>query len=167
MNDADVWRRNHWISHIARHAQQKPGAVYLRFQGVSVTWSQLHDRVNAVAAAIAHRGVTAGQRVAIMMTNRPEFLETMFAASALGAIVVPINFRLAPDEVAFILTDSGAELLVVDEATGAAAAAARAACGARSASCRRAAPTAPSPISWRRRSRPSRRRSTCPRTAPP
>jgi len=47
MNDADVWRRNHWISHIARHAQQKPGAVYLCFQGVSVTWSQLHDRVNA------------------------------------------------------------------------------------------------------------------------
>ena len=36
MNDADVWRRNHWISHIARHAQQKPGAVYLCFQGVSV-----------------------------------------------------------------------------------------------------------------------------------
>ena len=35
-------------------------------------------------------------RVAIMMTNRPEFLETMFAASAVGAIVVPVNFRLAP-----------------------------------------------------------------------
>jgi len=129
MNDADVRRRNHWVNHIARHAHEKPDAVYLRFRGVSVTWSQLRDRVNAVAAAMARRGVTAGQRVAIMMTNRPEFLETMFAANALGAIVVPINFRLAPDEVAFILTDSGAELLVVDEATGSAAAAARAACG--------------------------------------
>src|SRR5580658_8751543 len=129
MNDADVRRRNHWVNHIARHAREKPGAVYLRFRGVSVTWYQLSERVNAVAAAMAHRGVTAGQRVAIMMTNRPEFLETMFAANALGAIVVPINFRLAPDEVAFILTDSGAELLVVDEVTGPAAAAARAACG--------------------------------------
>ena len=63
-----------------------------------------------------------------MMTNRPEFLETMFAVNALGAIVVPVNFRLAPEEIAFILTDSGASLLVVEEAVGAAAAAARAAC---------------------------------------
>ena len=57
MNDADVRRRNHWVNHIARHAHEKPGAVYLRFQGVSVTWSQLHDRVSAVAAAMARRGV--------------------------------------------------------------------------------------------------------------
>jgi fatty-acyl-CoA synthase len=72
--------------------------------------------------------VGAGQRVAIMMTNRPEFLETMFAAHALGAIVVPINFRLTPGEIAFVLTDSGAELQVVDSTTGPAAASARAAC---------------------------------------
>jgi fatty-acyl-CoA synthase len=63
-----------------------------------------------------------------MMTNRPEFLETMFAANALGAIAVPVNFRLSPGEIAFILTDSGAALLVVDATTGPAAAAARAAC---------------------------------------
>jgi fatty-acyl-CoA synthase len=128
MNDADVQRRNHWVNHIARHVHAKPDAVYLRFEGRSTTWSQLHERVNAIAAAMRQRGVGAGQRVAIMMTNRPEFLETMFAANALGAIAVPINFRLAPDEIAFILTDSGAGLLVVDETTGAAAASARAAC---------------------------------------
>ena len=81
-----------------------------------------------MAAALSERGIRAGDRVAIMMTNRPEFLETMFAANALGAIVVPVNFRLAPDEIAYILTDSGASLLVVEEATAAAAAAARAAC---------------------------------------
>src|SRR5580698_3329361 len=131
MNDADVRRRNHWVNHIARHAHEKPDAVYLRFRGVSVTWSQLRDRVNAVAAAMAHRGVTAGQRVAIMMTNRPEFLETMFAANALGAIVVPVNFRLAPDEIAYILTDSGASLLVVEEALAAVAASALAGCDRR------------------------------------
>jgi fatty-acyl-CoA synthase len=128
MDHTDARRRNHWVSHIARHAHAKPGAVYLRFEGASVTWAQIHERVGAVAAALRERGVRAGDRVAIMMTNRPEFLETMFAANALGAIVVPVNFRLAPDEVAYILTDSGASLLVVDEATGAAAAAARAAC---------------------------------------
>ena len=128
MDEAAAPRRNHWVNHIARHAHEKPGATYLRFEGVSITWAQLHERIAQVAAALRQRGVKAGDRVAIMMTNRPEFLETMFAANALGAIVVPVNFRLAPEEVAFILTDSGASLLVVEEAVGVAAAAARAAC---------------------------------------
>ena len=128
MNDTDARRRNHWVSHIARHAHEKPGGVYLRFEGGSVTWAQIHERVSGLAAALRERGVRAGDRVAIMMTNRPEFLETMFAANAIGAIVVPVNFRLTPDEIAYILTDSGASLLVVEEATAAAAASARAAC---------------------------------------
>src|ERR1700721_1604554 len=121
-------RRNHWVNHIARHAHAKPDAVYLRFEGRSVTWSQLHQRASAIAAAMSQRGVGAGDRVAIMMTNRPEFLETMFAVNALGAIAVPINFRLSPDEIAFILTDSGAGLLVGDATTGPPAAAPPAAC---------------------------------------
>src|SRR5579859_5059468 len=129
MDDTGARLRNHWVSHIARHAHAKPGSVYLRFEGTSVTWAQIHERIGAVAAALSERGIRAGDRVAIMMTNRPEFLETMFAASALGAIVVPVNFRLAPDEIAYILTDSGASLLVVEEATAAAAASGRAACG--------------------------------------
>jgi fatty-acyl-CoA synthase len=126
--DAPAGRRNHWVNHIARHAHEKPGAVYLRFEGRSITWSQLGQRVTAAAAAMARRGVGAGDRVAIMMTNRPEFLETMFAANALGAIAVPVNFRLSADEIAFILTDSGARLLVVDATSSPVASAARAAC---------------------------------------
>jgi acyl-CoA synthetase (AMP-forming)/AMP-acid ligase II len=74
-------RRNHWVNHIARHAHAKPDAVYLRFEGRSVTWSQLEQRVTTVAAAMAQRGVCAGDRGAIMTTNRPEFLETMFVAA--------------------------------------------------------------------------------------
>jgi fatty-acyl-CoA synthase len=128
MDDTGARLRNHWVSHIARHAHAKPGEIYLRFEGTSITWAQLHERIGTVAAAMRERGIGAGDRVAIMMTNRPEFLETMFAANALGAIVVPVNFRLAPDEIAYILTDSGASLLVVEEATAAAAASARAAC---------------------------------------
>jgi len=56
MNDADLRRRNHWINHIARHAHAKPEASYLRFEGRSITWSQLHERVNAIAAASHRRG---------------------------------------------------------------------------------------------------------------
>src|ERR1700759_3024807 len=129
MDDTGARLRNHWVSHIARHAHAKPGQTYLRFEGTSVTWAQLHERIGTVAAALSERGIRAGDRVAIMMTNRPEFLETMFAANALGAIVVPVNFRLAPDEIAYILTDSGASLLVVEEATAPAAGAARASGG--------------------------------------
>jgi fatty-acyl-CoA synthase len=129
MDDTGARLRNHWVSHIARHAHAKPGSVYLRFEGTSVTWAQLHERIGLVGAALAGRGIRAGDRIAIMMTNRPEFLETMFAANALGAIVVPVNFRLAADEIAYILTDSGASLLVVEEALAAVAASALAGCG--------------------------------------
>ena len=52
MNDTDARRRNHWVSHIARHAHEKPGAVYLRFEGGTITWAQIHERVSAVAAAL-------------------------------------------------------------------------------------------------------------------
>src|SRR5437588_11832946 len=76
MNDTDARRRNHWVSHIARHSHEKPGAVYLRFEGRTITWAQLHERVSGLAAALGERGVRAGDRVAIMMTNRPEFLGT-------------------------------------------------------------------------------------------
>jgi fatty-acyl-CoA synthase len=56
MNDTDARRRNHWVSHIARHAHEKPGGVYLRFEGSSVTWAQIHERVSRLAAALRERG---------------------------------------------------------------------------------------------------------------
>ena len=56
-----------------------------------------------------------GDRVAVIMGNRPEFMEVVLAANRLGAIGVPVNFRLSGGEVAYILDDSGAELLFADE----------------------------------------------------
>lgn len=167
MNEADVRRRNHWVNHIARHAHAKPDAVYLRFEGRSVTWSQLHQRVSAIAAAMSQRGVGAGHRVAIMMTNRPEFLETMFAVNALGAIAVPINFRLAPDEIAFILTDSGPASWSWTRRRARPRRTPGLWGGPGSASYRPALPTALTAISRRRTEGPSRLRSMCLRTAPP
>ena len=70
MNDTDARRRNHWVSHIARHAHEKPGGLYLRFEGGSVTWAQIHERVSGLAAALRERGVRAGDRVAIMTVIR-------------------------------------------------------------------------------------------------
>ncbi len=57
MDDTGARRRYRWVSHIARHAHEKPGAVYLRFQDTSTTWAQLHERIGAVAAALWQRGI--------------------------------------------------------------------------------------------------------------
>ncbi len=104
----------HWVDHVARHAYTIPDAVALKFEGDSITWAQLHGRVRSLAAAFAGHGVSRGDRVAILMTNRPEFLEATLAANAVGAIAVPVNFRLAPAEAAYVLHDSGAALIVTD-----------------------------------------------------
>ncbi len=116
----------HWVDHVARHAYTMPDLVALRFEGESITWAQLHGRVQSLAAGFDARGVNQGDRVAILMTNRPEFLEATLAANAVGAIAVPVNFRLAPAEAAYVLRDSGAALIVTDALVAPLAAAASA-----------------------------------------
>ena len=91
-----------------------PDVVAIRFEGKSTTWAQLHERVRRLAGGLAGRGVSQGDRVAILMTNRPEFVEAVLAVNAAGAIAVPVNFRLAPAEAAYILRDSGAAFIVTD-----------------------------------------------------
>ena len=71
----------HWVDHVARHAYSIPDQVALRFQGESITWAELNQRVQLAAAGLAERGVRPGDRVAILMTNRPEFLEAALAAN--------------------------------------------------------------------------------------
>jgi fatty-acyl-CoA synthase len=104
----------HWVDHVARHAFSIPGDIAIRFEGASITWADLQDRVLRLAAAFAEYGVGEGDRVAILTTNRPEFVETVLAANALRAIAVPLNFRLAPAEVAYVLGDSGCTVIVTD-----------------------------------------------------
>ena len=106
----------HWVDHVARHAFSIPDDIAIRFEDSSLTWAGLHDRVLRLAAAFAAHGVGEGDRVAILTTNRPEFVETVIAANALRAIAVPLNFRLAPAEVAYVLGDSGSTVIVTDAA---------------------------------------------------
>src|SRR5262249_50327175 len=82
------------------------------FEGVSRTHAELHSRVARVAGALAARGVTRGDRVALLLHHGLPFPETMLARHRLGAIAVPINFRLAQSEIDYIVRDSGAVLLV-------------------------------------------------------
>jgi fatty-acyl-CoA synthase len=112
--ELDLARREHWVAQLDRHAAARAGQPAIRYQGTTLTWRDFADRVRRLADALARRGVGRGDRVAVMSGNRPEFLESVLAANRLGAIAVPLNFRLSGLEVAFILRDCGAVVLVVD-----------------------------------------------------
>ncbi|KAB2344472.1 long-chain-fatty-acid--CoA ligase [Actinomadura rudentiformis] len=101
---------------LARHARSVPDAVALRMDGAERTYRRLDARVDRLASAFRARGVDEGDRVMVMTFNSLEMVETFFACARLGAICVPINFRLHAHEVAYQLSDSGAVLAVVDAA---------------------------------------------------
>jgi fatty-acyl-CoA synthase len=107
-------RRQHWMNQLARHALMQPDDAALRFLGRTLTWAELDHRVNALADALSRRGVRFGDRVMILMLNRTEFVEAMLAANALGAIAVPVNFRLTPPEVALLVQDCDARVVVTE-----------------------------------------------------
>jgi fatty-acyl-CoA synthase len=72
-------------------------------------------RIDDMAAALRDGGVRHGDRVAYLGLNHPAFFETMFAAARLGAIFVPLNFRLTSPELSFIVNDAGVHTIVADD----------------------------------------------------
>ena len=118
-------RRQNWTNQLARHASMQPGATALRHLGHSTTWAQLHQRVTALADALNRRGVQFGDRVMILMLNRTEFVESFLAANLLGAIAVPVNFRLTPPELAALVEDCEARVVITEPVLAAVATAVR------------------------------------------
>jgi fatty-acyl-CoA synthase len=118
-------RRQNWVNQLERHAYMQPGATALRFLGNTVTWADLRDRVAALAGALGRRGVGPGDRVMILMLNRTEFVESVLAANMIGAIAVPVNFRLTPSEIAFLVEDCQARMMITEPVLGAVAAGVR------------------------------------------
>jgi fatty-acyl-CoA synthase len=107
-------RRQNWANQLARHALMQPDAVALRFLGHTTTWADLDRRVGSLASALSRRGVGLGDRVLILMLNRTEFIESFLAANRLGAIAVPVNFRMTPPEIAFLVSDCQARVVVTE-----------------------------------------------------
>jgi fatty-acyl-CoA synthase len=107
-------RRQNWVNQLERHAVMQPRATALRFTGRTVTWADLQRRVAALAAALSRRGVGFGDRVMILMLNRSEFVESVLATNMLGAIAVPLNFRLTPAEIAFLVDDCEARVIITE-----------------------------------------------------
>ena len=105
-----------WFAVLAHHAIRSPRKVMTVFEGEETTYGEMADRSAALAAGLRDRGVGRGDVVGLLAYNCPEFLETVFAANYLGAVAMPINWRLAAPEVQYILEHSRARVLVCDEA---------------------------------------------------
>jgi long-chain acyl-CoA synthetase len=99
------------------HAAQKwPSKAALVFEGRRWTYAEWNRDVNRAAHAFRARGIGKGDRVACLTYNRPEQVTAFFALLKIGAVPVPINWRLAPNEVNYIVDDCGARLLLFEEA---------------------------------------------------
>lgn len=87
-----------------------------RAAGVRLTFAELDAAVDRTAAALAAAGLAKGDRLALLSHNCHEFVVLSFATARLGVVLVPINFMLGPDEIAFILDHSGARAFVAEDA---------------------------------------------------
>src|SRR5437879_5913125 len=102
---------------IARNADSTPDTVALRFEGRSLTYEEYAARIVAAARALKSQlGVARGDRVAILAANHPDYLVLLYACARLGAMLVPLNWRLAVAEQMFILSDASVKVLVLERA---------------------------------------------------
>jgi fatty-acyl-CoA synthase len=102
---------------IERNAAFTPDKPALRFEGTTLGYAALAERITLAARALKSRlGVGRGDRVAILAANHPDYLVLLYACARLGAMLLPLNWRLAPPEQVFILNDASAKVLVVEQA---------------------------------------------------
>ena len=97
---------------ITKRAIIQPDKPFLTEKNKTYNNLQFNERVNKTAHALSHLGVTKGDRVALLMSNCSEFLEIFFACAKTGAIMVPLNLRLAVPELLYILKDSAPGTLI-------------------------------------------------------
>lgn len=96
---------------LAKRAQLDPHRIGLLYEGRNLSYRECNARANRAAHAFANLGVKHGDRVGLLMANSPEFVECFFGLAKIGAIVVPLNWRLTAPELAFIANDAGIGML--------------------------------------------------------
>ena len=94
----------------------QPDAVAVSFGARRDTWADLDRRTDALAAGLVRRGLGRGDRLGLLLGNRPEFCELAIAACKLGAVTVPMNVRFTAAEVAFVVADADCRLVVTERA---------------------------------------------------
>lgn len=98
-----------WVERWSDLHPDKPAII---FEEKTITYSELHRRANRTACWLQSVGIEKGDRVAVLLNNCPEFLDLYFACSRLGAIFVPLNFRSAPPEIVYFLSNSRPRLFI-------------------------------------------------------
>ncbi|MCK1736599.1 long-chain fatty acid--CoA ligase [Bradyrhizobium sp. 138] len=102
---------------IDRNAAFAPDKTAIAFEGERLSYAAFAARIERTATALKQElGVGRGDRVAILSLNRPDYLVLLYACARLGAMLVPLNWRLAVAEQLFILNDAGAKVLVLERA---------------------------------------------------
>ena len=104
------------LSFLERSARVWPGKTAVVYGARRLTYRELAAEVQRVARALRASGVRPGDRVAYLMPNLPEMLIAHFAVPLAGAVLVAVNTRLTAEEVAYILSHSGAKIMIVDAA---------------------------------------------------
>ena len=104
-----VMNLSHFLRQAARRNAQEIGFVWGER---TWTWTDLDRRVDAMAAALAAKGIRKGDRVLVQSKNCNQMFESMFACFRIGAVWVPTNFRQTPDEVAYLAQASGASAMI-------------------------------------------------------
>src|SRR5436309_6438614 len=102
-------------SFIAFHARRTPDRCALKYRGQDVSYADFDARIRRIGGWLAARGVGPGDVVAVLMKNSTAFLELVFATSHIGAVFLPINYRLSADEVGYVIGNSGARILIADD----------------------------------------------------
>src|SRR6266566_3853170 len=102
---------------IERNAAFTPDKPATIFEGEMLSYAAFNARIEQTARALkAEFGINRGDRVAILSLNRPDYLVLLYACARLGAMLVPLNWRLAVPEQLFILSDASVKLLVLEQA---------------------------------------------------
>ena len=94
------------IDFVAAQADSKPQGVAVSYGENDWTWSQWHERIRRVARALCDAGMNPGDRIAFIDKVNPACLEVLIAAASMGVVTATINWRLAREELAYILGDS-------------------------------------------------------------
>ncbi len=103
-------RPDRWLEEKARRRPDKPAILC---EERTISYGEFWERVARLAAGLSLRGLGKGDRIACLTTNHPAFLETYFASSRIGSIFVPLNFRLAPEEILFQIEDAEPSILIL------------------------------------------------------
>src|SRR5436190_6078685 len=113
------WNDPQTLGRLPERAARRWGSrEALAFQGRRWTFAEVDARVDGVAKGLLELGIAPGDKVALWMVNRPEWIDAMFAIMKIGAILVPVNTRFRTDDMAYVLGQSDAVAVILAERSG-------------------------------------------------